>query len=501
MSSETLARWQFGITTVYHFLFVPITLSLSYLVAVLQTIWVRTGNPNYLRLTKFYGKLFLINIAMGVVTGIVQEFQFGMNWSDYSRFVGDIFGAPLALEALVAFFLESTFLGLWIFGWDRLPKTVHLACVWLLSIGTTLSAVFILAANSWMQNPVGFEYNAQTNRAELADFGALLTNPVFLATVPHQMAAAFMVGSAFVAAVAGWHLYRLGKIIPPTADLNDVEGMQKIADHQHDVIPFRSAARNGAVLLIISGMLVMLTGDFQGKAMYAKQPMKMAAAEGAFENTKDFSLLTIGNREANEEIFAIHLPGLLSFLSYGNFTTDVPGIRPLQAEYEQTLTPRIREIYGDEVADHVNADFAPNIIVTYWTFRAMITLGMLAMLGGLIMLWVLRGDRLPRHKLWPWLMLVLPLMPLFGNSFGWIFTEMGRQPWVVFGWMPTMAGVSPGVSPGMVVMSMVGFTALYGVLAVIEVGLMLKVIRGGLAKHEEEPKVIEDEDAPLTFAY
>ncbi|WP_432560365.1 cytochrome ubiquinol oxidase subunit I [Granulicoccus sp. GXG6511] len=502
MSSETIARWQFGVTTVYHFLFVPITLALSWLVAILQTLWVRTGNQNYLRLTKFYGKLFLINFAMGLVTGIVQEFQFGMNWSEYSRFVGDIFGAPLALEALLAFFMESTFLGLWIFGWDRLNKHLHLGCIWLVAIGTNLSAVFILAANSFMQNPVGYRFNPETNRAELTDFVAVLTNKVFLATFPHQMAAAWLVSAAFMAAVAGWHLHRLNKTLPKAADLNDVEGMQQIADHDHEVIPYRFAARFGAIALIIAGMAVMLTGDFQGKAMYEKQPMKMAAAEGAFEDTKDFSILTIGNREANEEVFAIHLPGLLSFLSYGNFDTDVPGIRPLEARYQEEFTPMLRERYGDEVADHFAQNgYHPNIIVTYWTFRIMITLGMIAMAIGAWMLWVLRGDRLPRGKLWVWLMVALPLAPLFGNSFGWIFTEMGRQPWVVFGLMPTMSGVSPGVTAGQMLFSLIGFTVVYGVLAVIEVKLLLHYIKLGMPEYVEEPKVLEDEDAPLTFAY
>ncbi|MDO5498365.1 MAG: cytochrome ubiquinol oxidase subunit I [Propionibacteriaceae bacterium] len=502
MSAETVARWQFGITTVYHFLFVPITLGLSYLVAILQTMWVRTGNPDYLRLTKFYGKLFLINFAMGLVTGIVQEFQFGMNWSEYSRFVGDIFGAPLALEALVAFFLESTFLGLWIFGWDRLNKYLHLAAIWLVSIGTSMSALFILAANSFMQNPVGFRFNPQTNRAELTDFVAVFQNKVFLATFPHQMAAAFLVAASFLAAVAGWHLHRLNKTLPAPAEVNDVDGLQAVADHDHQVAPYRFAAKLGAVLLILAGLAVTITGDFQAKAMYDKQPMKMAAAEGAFEDTKDFSILTIGNREADEEVFSIHLPGLLSFLSHGNFHTDVPGIRPLEAQYQQEFTPMLRERYGDEVADHFAENgYRPNIVVAYWTFRIMITLGLIAMAIGAWMLWVLRGTRLPRGRLWVWLMVALPLAPLFGNSFGWIFTEMGRQPWVVFGLMPTMAGVSPGVTAGQMLFSLIGFTVLYGVLAVIEVKLLLHYIKLGVPDQVAEPKVLEDDDAPLTFAY
>ncbi len=208
MDALDLARWQFGITTVYHFLFVPLTIGLSFLVAGFQTVWVRTGNPAYLRLTRFYGELFLINFALGIVTGIVQEFQFGMNWSTYSRFVGDIFGAPLAIEGLLAFFLESTFLGLWIFGWDRLPKRLHLATIWIAAIGTVLSAYFILAANAWMQNPVGYTFNAAAGRAELTDFIAVLTNQLAVITFLHTIVAAMMTAGAFVAAIALWRIAR-----------------------------------------------------------------------------------------------------------------------------------------------------------------------------------------------------------------------------------------------------------------------------------------------------
>jgi len=208
MDAQLIARWQFGITTVYHFFFVPITIALSMLVAVMQTVWLKTHNDRYLRLTKFYGKLFLINFALGVVTGIVQEFQFGMNWSAYSRFVGDVFGAPLALEGLVAFFLESTFLGLWIFGWDRLSKKVHLACIWLVAIGVNASAYFIIAANSWMQHPVGARYNPETKRAELTDFWALMTNNTTLAAFPHTVAGSFLTAGTFVAGIGIWWMVR-----------------------------------------------------------------------------------------------------------------------------------------------------------------------------------------------------------------------------------------------------------------------------------------------------
>jgi cytochrome d ubiquinol oxidase subunit I len=461
-----LARWQFGITTVYHFFFVPLTIGLSVLVATMQTIWWRTGDERWLRLTKFFGKLFLINFAMGIATGIVQEFQFGMNWSDYSRFVGDIFGAPLAIEGLLAFFLESTFLGLWIFGWDRLRPGVHLACIWIAALGTVLSAYFILAANSFMQNPVGYKLNAEKGRAELTDFGAVLTNKVLLVTFPHQIAGCFMVAGAFVAGVAMWHMMRRP---------------------DRDADAFRPAFRMGAVVLLVAGLGTMISGDFQGKVMTEVQPMKMAAAEGLYDDAKPapFSILTVGTLDGSEEVFKLEVPKLLSFLGTGSFDGEVRGIDSLQAEYEQKYGP---------------GDYAPNIPVTYWTFRLMITTGGLAMLAGTIMLWASRRERTPTSK---WLLrtaIVLPLLPMVANSFGWIFTEMGRQPWVVFGLMPTSAGVSPSTSVAEVATSLAMFTLLYGVLAIIEVKLLLRYVQAGLPELEPAPDP-DDVDAPLAFAY
>jgi cytochrome d ubiquinol oxidase subunit I len=461
-----LARWQFGITTVYHFFFVPLTIGLSVLVAVMQTVWWRTGNEKWLKLTKFFGKLFLINFAMGIATGIVQEFQFGMNWSDYSRFVGDIFGAPLAIEGLLAFFLESTFLGLWIFGWNRLPKGLHLACIWIASLGTVFSAYFILAANSFMQNPVGYQLNPEKGRAELTDFMAVLTNDVLVVTFPHQIFGCFMVAGAFVAGVALWHLMRR-----PNQDA--------------DV--FRPAFRLGAWVLIIAGLGTIITGDFQGKVMTEVQPMKMAAAEALYEDAAPapFSVITIGTLDGTEEVFKVEVPKLLSFLGTGTFDGEVRGINSLQEEYQETYGP---------------GDYKPNIAVTYWTFRLMMTTGGIAMAMGALMLWATRGRRTPRSKWFLRGAIVLPLLPLAANSFGWIFTEMGRQPWVVFGLMRTEAGVSPGTSLAEVAISLAGFTLLYGVLAIIEVKLLLRYVAKGLPDLEPEPDP-DDHDAPLAYAY
>ncbi len=475
MEALELARWQFGITTVYHYFFVPITISMALLVALMQTFWFRTNDEKWLRLTRFFGKLFLINFAMGVVTGIVQEFQFGMNWSSYSRFVGDIFGAPLAIEGLLAFFMESVFLGLWIFGWTRLPRALHLLSIWMVAIGTMLSAYFILAANSFMQNPVGYTMNEERGRAELTDFAAVLLNKVTLITVPHTLFAAFMVGGAFVAAVAFWHLLRRPGV---------------------DTAAFTSAVRMGAVTLMIAGLGTIITGDIQGKIMTDVQPMKMAAAEALYEDAEacaPFSVLTVGTLDGSRPIFALEVPCILSQLATGSFDGEVRGINSLNEEYKTT--------YAETGLD----DFTPNIPITYWSFRFMMGLGFLAMIVGAWMWWLVARDKVPsietRHgKLLLWGAITLPLMPLFANSFGWIFTEMGRQPWVVFGLMPTAAGVSPSVSAAQVWTSVISFTLVYGALAVVEVALLIKYIRKGLPE-ADPPTESDDSDAPLSFAY
>jgi cytochrome bd ubiquinol oxidase subunit I len=458
MDALDLARWQFGITTVYHFLFVPITIGMSLLVAILQTAWVRTGRPHYKRATKFWGKLLLINFAMGVVTGIVQEFQFGMNWSSYSRFVGDVFGAPLAIEALVAFFLESTFLGLWIFGWDRLPKAVHLACIWVVAFGTTISAYFILAANSFMQWPVGF--TSASGRAELEDFGAVITNKILLATFPHTVFGAWLSGGVILFAVSAWHLARKG-----------------------DVEVFRPSFKLGLWTSLIAFVLIFFSGDTLGKVMTETQPMKMAAAEALYETAQPapFSLFTIGTLDGSRPIFSIEIPGALSFLATGTFTGKVEGINDIQAQYQARFGP---------------GDYRPYIPITYWGFRLMMGAGALAALLALALLWLSRRGRLPEHP-WIWRVAVWAVvLPVVAHSFGWIFTEMGRQPWIVFTQMKTAAGVSPSVSPATVLVSLIGFTLLYGVLAVIELGLMIKYARKAPPPEDEQP-----EEGKLAFAY
>jgi cytochrome bd ubiquinol oxidase subunit I len=466
MDPLDLARWQFGITTVYHFLFVPLTIGLAFTVAGFQTAWVRTGNDVYLRLTRFFGELFIINFALGVVTGIVQEFQFGMNWSSYSRFVGDIFGAPLAIEGLLAFFLESTFLGLWIFGWARLSKRVHLTTIWVVAFASAISGFIILAANSWMQHPVGYTLNPVSGRAELTDFLAVLTNSTALITFPHTMAAAFMTTGAFVVGVSFWRLLR------GTAE---------------DGVPFRKAAKAGATMLLVSGVLVAITGDLQGKLMTEQQPMKMAAAEALWETEQPaaFSIFTIGTLDGSSEVFSIRIPNVLSFLATGSFDGRVEGINDLQAQAEQRFGP---------------GDYTPNTPVTYWSFRLMIGMGVLAAVAGLWFLWSMRKGRLPGRGAVA-VAILLPFMPLAANSFAWLFTEIGRQPWIVYGLMATAAGVSPGTSALEVGLTMTGFTVLYGGLAVVMLALIVRRVKAGLPPPVEDRGFEHDADPAPALGY
>jgi cytochrome d ubiquinol oxidase subunit I len=467
MNSLDLARWQFAITTVYHFIFVPITIGMAFLVAGLQTAWFRTNKVKYLRATKFFGKLFLINFAIGVVTGIVQEFQFGMNWSSYSRFVGDVFGAPLAMEGLLAFFLESTFLGLWIFGWDRLPKKIHLATIWIAATGTLLSAYFILAANAWMQHPVGYVINEAKGRAELVDIKAVLTQKTALATFFHTIPSAAFTAGAVVAGISAY-------LIIKRKDLEMARGTFKL----------------GGIIVLISFVLVSVSGDLTARIMTEQQPMKMAAAEALYETqaSAPFSLLTIGTLDGSKSVFQIGVPSVLSFMSTGDFNGVVEGVNDLEAKYDQQYGP---------------GDYTPNIPLAYWSFRLMIGFGAIASLFVLLALWQMRRGGTPKGKWFAPAMYALPFLPLLANSFGWIFTETARQPWAVFGLIKTANGVSAVVSAGAVLFTMIVFTLLYGVLAFIEFGLILKVIKNGPAEEldYEDPQLGGSEDKQLVMAY
>lgn len=436
MDALLLARLQFAITTVYHFFFVPLTLGLSILVAIMQTVYYRTGDEQWKRMTQFWGKLFLINFAMGVVTGIVQEFQFGMNWSEYSRFVGDIFGAPLAIEALLAFFLESTFIGVWFFGWDKVSKRVHLAAIWLVAFSSNLSALWILLANSFMQQPVG--YVLRNGRAEMNDFFALATNPNIFTQYPHVLFGGIVTAGFFVLSISAWHLLR-----------------------QSNPDFFTRSFKVAAVYALIGAIFVGVVGHAQAQDTIQTQPMKMAAAEALYE-TEDpapLSILTIGDLSQRRELFSIRLPNLLSLLSYNQFTGEVKGINDLQAEYQKKYGP---------------GDYIPPVAFVYWSFRAMVGAG-IAMLGlAAIALYFSLKNNVAGNKLFlrvlPWAI----LLPYIGNSAGWIMTELGRVPWIVFGLMRIENGVSPAsvVNSVSVLITLVLFTLIYGGLMGITVYLM-----------------------------
>jgi cytochrome d ubiquinol oxidase subunit I len=450
MNALALARLQFAVTTVYHFFFVPLTLGLSILVAIMETLYVRTGDEVYKRMTKFWGKLFLINFAMGLVTGIVMEFQFGMNWSEYSRFVGDVFGAPLAIEALLAFFLESTFLGIWIFGWDRLPKAVHAATIWLVAIGSNLSALWILIANSFMQEPVG--YALRNGRAEMTDFWALLTNPHVWMQFPHVLFAGMTTAAFFVLGISAYHLLKKGR--------------------DHDL--FRRSFQMAVIYALIGSVMVALVGHSQAQHMIKTQPMKMAAAEALWETEQpaSLSLLTIGDRSQRKDVFAIKLPGFLSLLACNNLTCEVKGVHNLQSEYEQTYGP---------------GDYVPPVAVSYWAFRGMLTPGLIMPLLALLGLYLLLRNRLEGQtwflRLLPW---AIPL-PYLANSAGWILAEVGRQPWLVFGVMRVEDGVSPGVPAGTVLFSLLVFTLLYAALMGADIYLLVKFARQTTEADEDPP--------------
>ncbi len=434
-------------TITYHFLFVPLTIGLALLVAVMQTLAYRRRDEGWERLSRFFGTLFLINFAMGVVTGIVQEFQFGMNWSNYSVFVGNIFGAPLAIEGLLAFFMESTFIGLWMFGRGRLPAWLHTVTIWMVSLGTVLSALFILAANAWMQHPVG--YRITDGKAELTDFWALLANSTLWAEFTHTVLAAFVTGAMFVLGVSAWQLLR-GRRAGQSRHAGD----------------FRRAARLSAWFALAGTLLVMISGDVQARLMDSQQPMKMAAAEALYHTQAgaSFSLLTIGNL-SGQPVFQIRVPHLLSLIADLSWNGKVAGITQLQQA---------------EAARYGPGSYAPVLWVTYWSFRLMVGLGVVMLAASAWAVWLSR--RRARRGLgdsrWTlWALVCCIAAPFLANTFGWLFTEMGRQPWIVYGLMKTAQGVSPGVSATDVALTLGGFTLLYTVLGVIDVALMAQATR------------------------
>jgi len=444
-----LARLQFAITIIYHFFFVPLTLGLSLVVAIFETIYVITGKEKYKQLTKFWGKLFLINFAIGVVTGIVQEFQFGMSWSEYSRFVGDIFGVPLAIEGLTAFFLESTFLGIWIFGWDKLSKGLHAATIWLVAIGSTVSALWILIANAFMHHPVG--YTIVDGRAVLTDFSQVIFNTPVFSHFPHVISAGLVTAAFFMLGVSAYHLLRHNE-----TDL------------------FRISFRMAAIIGVIGTIAVGFFGHTQGQELAENQPMKLASLEALFntENPASLSIITIINPFNDDMILDLRVPSALSFMEFNRFTGEVQGIYPLQKQYEQQYGP---------------GDYVPPPFILYWSFRTMVGAGLIMILISLFALFV---DLRNRYKKVPWFLKLLPwtiALPYLANTTGWILTEVGRYPWVVYELLKMQDGVSQVVSSGMLAVSLIGFILVYGGLITATLYLMFKYAKAGPLVAVEEP--------------
>ncbi|WP_216452178.1 cytochrome ubiquinol oxidase subunit I [Arcanobacterium phocae] len=494
-----LARWQFGITTVYHFILVPLTIGLSPLVAYLQTKWFRSGDTKWLKLSEFFGKILLINFALGVATGIVQEFQFGMTWSEYSRYVGDIFGAPLAFEALLAFFLESVFLGVWIFGRGRVSPKAHTVSIWLVALGTNISALFILAANSFMQNPVGAVVNPESGRAELDGIGGFL-EVVFSTTTlyafAHTISASLMVAGALVTGVSIWWMVRNVK------NKNEQEAIEL----------WKPAARFGLKVLAVAGILAVTTGHFMGQHIYEAQPTKMIAAMGIAENEENapLAMLMTGTELKSDNIVTLPIPGLESFMVTNHFSgpeSQLTGAKEIQEQFTQA--------FGNEFGADVN--YLPNPFIAFYSFRIMMALGFASILLAVIGLWMLRGDRIIRSggaaKLFLW---TIPF-PYLASIFGWILTEMGRQPWVVYPNMQladqlapsemvkqlTDFGVSQSVVPVEVLISLTIFTLLYAALGVVWYVLIKRYVREGIntAKNIAQQFDHTNSETKLSFGY
>jgi cytochrome d ubiquinol oxidase subunit I len=426
-----LSRLQFAVATYFHFLFVPLTLGLSILVAIYETMYVKSGDEEYKAITKFWGKLFLINFAIGIVTGITLEFQFGTNWSKYSEYVGDVFGSLLAIEATLAFFMESTFLGVWIFGWEKLSKKMHATAIWLVAIASNISAYWILAANSWMQHPVGYEI--RNGRAELTDFMAVVFQPYTITKFFHQVSSAYVVAGFFVMGISAWHILRKNKI-------------------SFFVKSFKTASLY-ALLAIITSVFV---GHISGGEVAKAQPTKLAAMESHWETTKSapISLLVIpdpDNEKNSVELFK--LPSALSLLAFHSLDAQVKGLKDF---------PK---------------DERPPVMVTFISFRLMAGLGFL-LLALAFFAWLKRETIADYPKFLKILIYSIPL-PYLAIELGWTLAEVGRQPWLVYGLMKTSHGVSNAISTPQVATSLIGFFLIYSLLGLADFYLLFKYARKG----------------------
>ena len=432
MDVVMLSRLQFYATSAFHFLFVPLTLGLSWIVAYMETRYVRTGDETYLAMTKFWGKIFLINFAVGVVTGITLEFQFGTNWSGYSAYVGDIFGSLLAIEATAAFFLESTFIGVWIFGWQKLSKKAHAGVAWLIAIGSNLSAVWILIANSWMQHPVG--YTIRNGRAELTDFFAVITQKFAVLQIIHVLSSAILLAGFLIMGISAYHLLK----------------------KQH-IDFFSRSFRIGLVCGLVGSLVVAVEGDFHAKDVTEKQPVKLAAMESLWETTRQapIYLLAIPDEEnGRNAVELLPIPGVLSFLGHGDFNAEVKGLNDF---------PR---------------DERPPVLAVFLAFRGMVALGTYFIL--ITLYGMLRRNKLLESPLLLKAMLFSIPLPYLAIQLGWIVTELGRQPWIVWGMIRTSDAASP-IADSQVITTLVGFTLVYSLLGFAGYYLIYKHAKQGPA--------------------
>ena len=430
-----LSRLQFALTAMFHFIFVPMTLGVSILVAWMESKYVRTGEELWLKATKFFGKLFLINFALGVVTGITLEFQFGMNWSEYSRYVGDIFGAPLAIEATAAFFLESVFLGVWIFGWNKLSKKAHALAIWLAAIATNLSALWILIANGWMQHPVGYVFSPANHRAEMVDFLALVTNPAGLLNFGHTLFSAYVTGAFFILGISAWHILR-----------------------KNETALFTKTFRLASVFGVIAIIGIVILGDQQGVDVAKNQPSKFAAMESHWTTDDKVGMFLFAWPDADEgnKVEAVEIPGLLSFLAFHDFDAKVTGL------------------------SDIPKDLRPPVLPVFLSFRTMVGLGVLMGLLALASLWFSHGKRSIENYRWLLSILVWAIpLPYIAIQLGWVLAELGRQPWIVYGVLKTADAVSKTVPAAHVWISLIGFVLMYSALGAVDIWLLFKYARKG----------------------
>jgi cytochrome d ubiquinol oxidase subunit I len=503
------SRAQFALTAIYHWLFVPLTLGLSFIIAIMETIYVKSGNEEWKRITRFWMTLFGINFAIGVATGIILEFEFGTNWSNYSWFVGDIFGAPLAVEGILAFFLESTFVAVMFFGWNKVSKRFHLTSTWLVAIGANLSALWILVANAWMQNPVGMVFNPETARNEMVSFWAVLFNPVAVDKFLHTISSGFLLASFFVLSISSWFLLK-----------------------KREVLMAKRSILIASVFGLLSSLMVAYTGDKSARTIAKVQPVKFAAMEALYEGKTNAGLIAVGVLKNSEKmlgtinqkefVFKIEIPGLLSVLTAGDRDAYVPGlvdhvigneskgivstvekqnrgklVREALVNYQQAnllketgKAEAIKEIFRDEKFNKEYfrysgyasldkpEDVVPNVTVSFYSFHLMVILGFLFILIFALSILLLYNGTIAEKKWFLRIALLSLPLPFISSELGWILAEVGRQPWIIQDLLNVKDGVSQ-ITSGSVITTFILFGVLFTVLLISEISIMVKQVKTG----------------------